>query len=165
MRRVLLTMIVILVVTACTASEQVPTDPPEVSVAEVGEVVFDSSGCTYTGPSELPPGKYALVLRDESDWKAQMYVARLVGEYTTQDILEIQGEPGARIGEALWDEAYDVAVEIGAAKERPDGSRVHTYNFISEGEYTVGVWSYQREDIPRTSWFCAPLWIENTATQ
>jgi hypothetical protein len=160
MKKLMLTLIVIMVISACTAFEQEPTVPPEATIDEVGEVIFDSSGCTYIGPSELSLGKYAFVLRDESDWNAQMYVGRLVGDYSTQDLLDLQGEPGEPINVAVWDEAFDVAVELGVAKERPDGTKVHTYNFVSEGEYTVGVWSYQREDIPRTSWFCAPIWVE-----
>ncbi len=153
---------VVLFVAACTTSQPAPTESPEEVVIEVGEVIFDGTECTVTGSTKLSPGRYSYVLRDESEYEVQMYVGRLLGGKTTQDMLDLQGEPGAYVTEDLVDEAYDWAVEPGAAWYKPDGGEVHTYKFISEGEYTVGIWSYQAPTIPFTVWFCAPIWIEET---
>ncbi len=165
MKRVLLLVMAVLFVSACTTSEPAATESPEEVVTEVGEVKFDGTECIVTGPTSLPPGNYSYVLRDESENEVHIYVGRLLGGKTTQDILDLQGEPGARIAEPILDEAYDWAVELGAATYRPDGGEVHTYKFISEGEYTVGIWSYQTETIPSTNWLCAPLWIEEIASE
>ena len=138
-------MIGLLLITACTTTQPSPIESPEDVVREVGEVIFDGTECTVTGETKLPPGKYSYVLQDESDYEVQMYIGRLLGDKTMQDMLDLQGEPGARgnVTEALLDEAYDWAIEPGAAWQKPDGGEVHTYKLVSEGEYTVGIWSYQ----------------------
>jgi len=65
----------------------------------------------------------------------------------------------------VTDEAYDYALEPGAAWYKPDGGEVHAYILTEKGEYTVGVWSYETETIPFTVWFCAPLWIEEAPSE
>lgn len=141
MKKVLLLVMAVLFVSACTPSQPAPTESPDDVVIEVREVIFDGTECTVTGDKKLPPGKYSYVLQDESDYEAQMYIGRLLGDKTMQDMLDLQGEPGARgnVTEALLDEAYDWAIEPGAAWHRPDGGEVHTYKLVSEGEYTVGI--------------------------
>ena len=165
MKKVLLLVMTVLFVSACTTSQPEPNETPVDVVIEVGEVKFDGTDCTVTGEKKLPPGKYSYVLQDESDYEVQMYIGRLLEGKTTQDILDLQGEPGAYVTEAMIDEAYDWAVEPGAAWQKPDGGEVHTYILVSEGEYTVGMWSYQTETIPFTVWFCAPLWIEEAPSE
>jgi len=164
MKNVLYLVTAVVLVSACTTSEPAPTESPEEVVIEVGEVIFDGTECTVTGSTKLSPGKYSYVLRDESEYEAQMYVGRLLGDKTMQDMLDLQGEPGSRgnVTAALLDEAYVWAIEPGAAWYKPDGGEIHTYILSTEGEYTVGIWSYETETIPFTVWFCAPLWIEGT---
>ena len=159
-KRVLLLVMVVFFASSCMTSEPPPTKSPEEVVTEAGEVIFDGTECIVNAPRTLPPGEYSYVLRDYSEYEVQMYVGKLLGDKTTQDMLDLQGEPGSYVTEALFDKAYDSAVELGAARYNPDGGEVHTYKFISEGEYTVGIWSYQTPTIPFTVWFCAPLWIE-----
>jgi hypothetical protein len=165
MKRVLLLVMAVLIVSACTTSQPVPTDIPEDVVIEVGAVIFDGKECTVTGETKLPPGKYSYVLQDESEYEVQMFIGRLLEGKTNQDILDLQGEPGARLPKAVLDEAYDWAYEPGIARLKPDGGEIHTYILTDEGEYTVGVWSYETETIPFTEWFCAPLWIEEAPSE
>ena len=165
MKRVLLLVMAVLFVSACTTSQPAPTESPEEVVIEVGEVIFDGTECTVTGRTKLPPGKYSYVLRDESEYEVQMYIGRLLEGKTTQDMLDLQGEPGAYLPKAVTDEAYDWAYEPGSARLKPDGGEIHTYILTDEGEYTVGVWSYETETIPFTIWFCAPLWVEEASSE
>ena len=132
MKKVLLLVMVELFVAACTTSQPAPTESPEDVVIEVGEVIFDGRECTVTGETKLPPGKFSYVLQDESDYEVQMYIGRLLGDKTMQDMLDLQGEPGSRgnVTEALLDEAYDWAIEPGAAWQKPDGGEVHTYILV-----------------------------------
>ena len=91
-----------------------------------------------------------------------MFVGRLTEGLTFQDMLDLQGEPGGYIPQALTDEAYDWAVEPGSAWYKPDGREVHTYILTEEGEYTVGLWSWATETTPTRIWFCAPIWVKET---
>ena len=165
MKKVLLQVMAVLFVSACTTSQPAPTESPEDVVIEVGEVIFNGTECTVTGSTKLSPGIYSYVLQDESEYEVQMYIGKLLGGKTTQDMLDLQGKPGAYVPEAVTDEAYDWAFEPGAAWYKPDGGEVHTYILSTEGEYTVGIWSYETETIPFTVWFCAPLWIEEVTSE
>ena len=165
MKNMVFLLVALLLVTACATTQPVPTETPEDVVIEVGEVIFDGTECTVTGETKLPPGKYSYVLQDESEYEVQMYIGRLLDGKTTQDMLDLQGEPGAYVSAAVFDEEYAQAVEPGAAWYKPDGGEVHTYILSTEGEYNVGIWSYETETIPFTVWFCAPLWIDETPSE
>ena len=162
LKNVLYLVMAVMLVSACTTLEPAPTESPEEVVIEVGEVIFNGTECTVTGSTKLSPGKYSYVLRDESEYEAKMYVGRLLGGKTIQDMLDLKGESGGYIPRAVFNEAYNQAFEPGFAWYKPDGGEVHTYVLSTEGEYTVGIWSYATETTPFTIWFCAPLWIEGT---
>ena len=162
MKRFLIAAMAALFISSCMTSQQTPAESPEDVVIEAGEVIFNGTDCSVTGESKLPPGKYSYVLQDESEYEAQLFIGRLLEGKTTQDMIDLQGEPGAYLPRQEYDEAFDYAVEPGSAKEKPDG-RVHTYILNTEGEYTIGIWSYEMETVP--VWFCAPLWIEEIPSE
>ena len=117
MKRAVILVMAVMFIPACTTLQSPPTESAEDVALEVGEVIFDGTECTVTGSKKLPPGKYSYVLHDESEYEAQMYIGRLLDGKTTQDMLDLQGEPGAYVPEAVFDEAYEVVCVLVFALE------------------------------------------------
>ena len=152
------------ILTGCGAPTATPTpEPSPKTVVEVGEVIFDGEACTFTGSTELSPGKNSFILKNLTEEDVNLFVSKHVGGKTFQDVLDLQGEPGESLPDPVYDELFDKVVEPGSAQHKPDGGEVHTYLFNSEGEYVVGVWIYETaESDAMKTWFCAPFWVKET---
>ncbi len=159
MRKMLYSMMTLFLVAACASTQPAQTPPllPDESVEDVvieaGEVIFDGTECTFSGPTELPKGKYSFVLKDLSEMDVDLFVRRLTDEKKGyQDLLDLQSEPGEYHPRPDW--LID-AMEPGSEEYEPDGGVVHTYLLTKEAEYVIFVFSL----IPRILWYCAPLQV------
>ena len=144
---------------------EVPTIAPEPSpepIIELGEVIFDGTVCNATIPSELPPGKYSMVLRNLTEEDVNIWTERITEGKTYQDVLDLQDKPGDWVPEPDW--TADT-IELGGAKYTSDGGEVHTYKFVIESEYFVGVWIYGTPDAPMRVWFCAPFLVREAPSE
>jgi hypothetical protein len=128
----------------------------------VGEVIFDGAECAVHFPTELPPGKYSIVFIDANESDAHMLIFRFDDGKTIQDALDLQNEPGDYVPEQDW---LLGAIETGIAWSKPDGGEVHTYRFISEGEYVVGIWIWETPTTPFRTWFCTPFWVKEAPSE
>ena len=166
-QRVLWGILATLLLVGCGAPAAAPTSKPSSEpVVEVGELVFDGTECTVSVPTELPPGKHSIVLRNLTEEDVNLFVSRHIGGKTFQDVLDLQGEPGGSLPYSVYDELFDKVIEPGSAQHKPDGGEVHTYLLISEGEYVVGVWIYETaESDAMKTWFCAPLWVKEAPSE
>jgi hypothetical protein len=129
-QQVMWAILIPLLLVGCGAPAATPTSEPSPEpVVEVGDVIFDGTECTVSGSTELPPGRYSFVLKDQSELEVNLFVSRLTDGKTFQDLLDLQSEPGEYVPEQDW---IDHAVELGSAWNKPDGGKVHTYIFIEE---------------------------------
>lgn len=158
--------LITLLLFGCGAPAATPTPTPEPSpepVIELGDVTFDGTDCIVNVPAELPPGRYSIVFYDDvNELDANMWISRLVDGKTFQDALDLQAEPGDYVPEQDW---LVNAIETETARYRPDDGEVHTYRFISEGEYLIGVWAYEEPTTPWYIWFCAPFWVKEALSE
>ncbi|MGD2147548.1 MAG: hypothetical protein PVH41_12700 [Anaerolineae bacterium] len=149
-------LMLVALLTGCAALEPRPTpEPSPEPTVEAGEIVFDGTGCTYTGLTEMPMGRYSFVVDDQSDKDVHLYVVTLTDGKTFQDVLEMQSEPGAYFPKPDW---AKYAIEPGSATYKPDGRRVRTYLLTREGEHILYVGGFD----PWSLWFCAPFWVTAT---
>jgi len=167
-KQVIWTILITVPLVGCGTPDNTPTSKPSPEPAVVvGELVFDETQeCTVSIPTELPPGRYSIVLRNLTKEDVNIFVSRHVGGKTFQDVLDLQGEPGVSLSEPVYDELFDKLIEPGTAQHTPDGGEVHTYKFISEGEYIVGVWVWETAESDAIyTWFCAPLWVKEAPSE
>ena len=166
LQQVVWTIIIVFVLTGCGAPAVTPTpEPSPEPVVEAGEGIFDGKECTVSVPNELSPRRYSFVLKDLSEDEVNIFVSRHVSGTTFQDLLDLQGEPGGYIPEPVYDELFTDAVEQGFAHHKPDGGEVHTFILTEEGEYVVGLWSWETADNPMKIWFCAPFWVKKAPSE
>ena len=162
-QQVMWAILITLLLVGCGAPAATPTSEPSPEpVVEVGDVIFDGTGCTVSGSTELPPGRYSFVLKNLSEQSTGIFVSRLTDGKTFQDLLDLQSEPGEYVPEQDW---LKNAVERGIAWNKPDGGNVHTYLLIKEGEYAVSLWSPATETAPMRIWFCAPFWVKEDPSE
>jgi hypothetical protein len=156
-QQVMWAILMTLLLVGCGAPVATPTPASEPSpepVVEVGDVIFDGTGCTVSGSTELTPGRYSFVLRNLTEGDVTLFVRRLTDGKTFQDLLDLQSEPGEYIPRPDW---VARIVEQGIAWQKPDGGEVHTYKLISEGEYAVSIWSWETDTGTQRIWLCAPF--------
>ena len=133
------------------------SEPLPETVIEMGEVIYDGTECNVSVPTELPPGRYSIVLKNLSEEEVKLWTQRITEGKTYQDLLDLQNEPGEYVPKPDW---VVSAIETGSARDKPDGGKVYTYKFVSEGEYFVGLWIYATTTAPMKRWFCAPFLVK-----
>jgi hypothetical protein len=162
-QQVLSAILVALLLGGCGTPVTSPTTEPSPEPAvELGDIIFDGTECTVSGPTELSPGKYSYVLKDLSDYEVIVHIHRLSDGKTFQDVLDQQSEPGEHFPNQDW---MSPVVEPGFALQKPDGGEVHTYFFISEREYVISLWSYPTTTHPPKIWICAPFWVREASSE
>ena len=76
-----------------TASPIPPTQTPTEEPIEYGEVTFDGVECNVSGPDEVPPGIYTIVLNNMSAHDLRMGVVQIIDGKTYQDVVDLASEP------------------------------------------------------------------------
>ena len=136
LQQVMWAVLVMVLVVGCNAPAATPTSEasPE-PVIELGEVIFDGTECTYSGPTELVPGRYSMILRDLSDIDVDIWVGRTTDGKTYQDFMDLAIDPNVYFPKPDF---VNYAIEPGRTLLAPDGGAVHTYIFELVGNYFIG---------------------------
>lgn len=135
-----------------TAATSEPTGETE---SEIIEVTFDGNECTFSGPTEVPPGDHAFVLTDVSDLGAVLFARRLVDPYTYQHVLNAQekaGGPGSYWPRPPWVRNAvldDDPPEIDLAENQQLLATT-----LRPANYSVALYTTTG---PELIWLCAPL--------
>lgn len=120
-----------------------------------GFVTFDGKDCTFSGPSEVPPGDYAFVLTNVSDVGAVLFARELIDGHTYQDALDQMDEaggPGSYWPRPSW--AADVTRDPDPPEiDLASGQRLLALS-LEPGTYNLGVYTATS---PEGIWLCAPL--------
>jgi len=127
-----------------------PTMEPMPGAIPKGIIVtYTGRKCVYTDPTEIPPGEYTFVLRDQKNEKQIVYVGYLLEGKTYDEVVERQKEPGRYFPLFSWVEQANL---IGNVKNEGRNEKYYTFS-LEEGEYIVYLYSYSTTDL----WLCAPL--------
>ena len=121
--------------------------------SEIFEVTVDENGCTYSGPTELTPGEYSIVLKNLSEKNQLMYLNRYKDGYTYQDFLALQSEPGEYIPKPTWADYPKMLSDTVSDDEH--GGQVYTFIFDVEGETGIVVASSS----PRRMFACGSFHV------
>ena len=121
-KRLVIGCIFLALLTGCvTPALEIPKpnlEPSPEVVVEMGDVIFDGSECTVTVPTELPPGRYSIVLKNLSEEDVKIWTQRITEGKTYQDLLDLQNEPGEYVPEPDW---VVGTIETGSVWYKPDG--------------------------------------------
>jgi hypothetical protein len=118
------------------------------------EVTFYGEACDTSAPEELPAGEYLFILNDlDGTTNAELYVGRITGGHTYQELLDPQETPGFYYPKPDW---------LSYARKRGHGSNPEgelRYDVTLEaGEHAI----YVANRPPVVSWglwFCAPVMV------
>jgi hypothetical protein len=104
-------------------------------------LTFTGDECTGSGPIEVKPGEYTIVLRNLTEKSNSIYVAYLLEGKTYQDLVKAQGKPD-------WVVYADM---IDGWRDEGNNERFLTVS-LEEGEHALYIGSNKP-----SLWFCAPL--------
>jgi hypothetical protein len=146
--------VVIVLLVGCLSIAGCRADDDEIP-AEI-EVSFYGESCDTTAPEELPVGKYQFILKDLSrKFPSELYVARITGEHSYQELLDPQEEPGQYYPKPDW---LIYALKIGKVGSGiPEDEKHYTVTFEA-GEHAI----YIATSLPEGGWglwFCTPLMV------
>lgn len=153
MKRVtVLSMVICLVLGACSAPEPTATPvPPTPEIVEVLEVTFDGNECTCIWPEVITPGRVSLVLNNESQAVSMARMVKLNEGKTWDDMLSYMGPPPSSTHAPSWVsfvfDAQTVPGKSIARNKRLSGGLYGVVCIVSVPEFGV--------------WPGAPLYVED----
>ena len=151
-------ILLMLLPSGCSASAATPTlvPPTEVPsltlIPQLFTVTFDENGCSFSGPGVVPIGEYSFLLKDLTGQNADLYIEYFIEDKTTQDYLDLQGEPGKWFDPPNWSVR---AFKRGTEWNESLGVKVYNFSLTEIGENLV----YIRGHNPPSVWFCPPIWV------
>ena len=129
-----------------TPTEKISIEDMEQNISAVFEIFYDGTGCSVSGPLEVPPGYYVVNLNDQTDEKNDIYVSQLISGHKYQDVIDLQPGPGIYYSKPYW--------VIYADKYISFELNNWIYHLKEPGEYMIYIGAL----FPRkTLWFCSPL--------
>jgi hypothetical protein len=161
MKKCLLLITVLLVITACGPSatpQPVLDDEFVAQVIEEGiEVTFDGEKCTDLGMVVLPEGEYTVVFRDMfGKGTADLHVSQLVDGHTYQELIELQESDVTH-----WNvdtEYHTLANQIDSDFDLSTGIKRITFA-LEEGEHAVYILNIKLEGFVTEQHYCFPMMI------
>ncbi|HDD62518.1 MAG TPA: hypothetical protein ENF22_08340 [Chloroflexi bacterium] len=145
---------------------QKPTQkPPALATLESGEpdyiVTFDGKSCIVEGPAEVSPGEYLVVLYNQTDLPATLWVALYQSEGSYEDHLLWREENCGGQGTNCKDEdgremSYNLIRWSNAKNQAQDGIKVYykVYDLTIQREHVIWVSSDSW-----WGWLCAPFQV------
>ena len=126
-----------------TPVQQTPSpEPPAVAF----QVTLDDSGCTVSGPTEVPTGEYSFLLENLSALNVEMGVLQLLDGHKYQDMLDLQSEPGQPFSREPW-----MSQPFYITKDH----KVWNVTLDEQGEHVIVVAEYGHAHI----WLCIPFQV------
>jgi hypothetical protein len=141
---------------ACGAPDPTATATPvrtmidAKTVDEEYVINFDGTQCILSGPPTVPVGDYRIVLNNLTGERMGFAVGHIRDGHTYQDLLDMQGKPGAPMfSEPDWVSWPIVTQKSDATNER----HVSTFSLEWEGEY----FSVVGDTRHTSTWFCGSI--------
>jgi hypothetical protein len=120
------------------------------------EVSFYGDSCDTTAPEELPVGEYEFILKDLSgELPSELYVARITGGHSYQELLDPQETPGQYYTKPDWLIYASKIRRFGS--EVPKDGKYYTIT-VEAGEHAI----YIATTLPKGGWelwFCTPVLV------
>ena len=124
---------------------------------------FDEDGCTVEGPSELKIGEYLIVLHNQTDLPANLWLGSYFGEGTFDNHLkwreEICGGQGTHCEDDEGNEmGYEFLTWHGPIKQAKEGEETYykIYEVKMKRQYFLWVSSDRW-----WGWLCSPIQVSN----
>jgi hypothetical protein len=184
MKRIGLSLIILLLLSACAAAQPAPTSMatpiaelppttiPESSAAHEAPapylITFTGEGCVSEVPETLPLGKHSFLFVNETESRLALWIAGLPEDVSYKDLLDKQPGPGEyfstddlmdRQSEFGWYflAPYDLRLpaKLVDRSNDPSEGRFYTFLFYEEGEYSHALGGLNLDAL----WFCAPFHI------
>jgi hypothetical protein len=127
-------------VAGCTATPQ----------AREAVLTFDGETCHYDGPQVTTEGEFTVVLNNQSDLEADLWVVRLDQGRTWQDMLDYIGTPGSNVHPPEWSSGSIVKT---TSPDNPDATILR----LTEGSYAICCCTCYEPFGPRGVWPGASL--------
>ena len=185
MKKIGLSMLVVLCLSACATTQSTQTSKPlpSTELSPTSEriagfatdtesppflITFNGKGCTSDVPETLPLGKHSFLFVNNTDTKLALWIALLPEDITYQNLVDKQPEPGAYFAsDDLIDKQhelgwyflapYDLRQPAKLADRWSDslGGKFYTFLFYEEGEYSHALGELNMDAL----WFCAPFHV------
>jgi hypothetical protein len=184
MKRIGLSLIILLLLSACAAAQPAPTSTPlpptKLSPTSIPEssvisestepflITFNGEGCVSEVPEALPLGKHSFLFVNDTDSRLALWIAGFPEDVNYKDLLDKQPRPGEyfaaddlldRQSEFGWYflAPYDfrLPAKLVDRSNDPSEGRFYTFLFYEEGEYSHALAGVNLDAL----WFCAPFHI------